>query len=165
MLIQFQPPAMCRVTNQQTRLPRATSSLALNASRDGWGIHTLLGQPVPVHHQEHHSQDAASAIRNLGYIGYIHLKQQQEPNRSTKVLAQGSGSTAVCRGKCPHSSQCSVAGGECGMGVLLVINSHLCSACDSFMLAPCVNFKVHLFRKTLFQGKALVSPSSQCTTG
>jgi len=35
MLIQFQPPAMCRVANQQTRLPRATSSLALNASRDG----------------------------------------------------------------------------------------------------------------------------------
>ena len=34
MLIQFQPPAMCRVTNQQPRLPRATSSLALNASRD-----------------------------------------------------------------------------------------------------------------------------------
>ena len=35
MLMQFQPPAMCRVANQQTRLPRATSSLALNASRDG----------------------------------------------------------------------------------------------------------------------------------
>ena len=35
MIIQFQPPAMCRVTNQQTRLPRATSSLALNACRDG----------------------------------------------------------------------------------------------------------------------------------
>jgi len=35
MTIWFQPPAMCRVTNQQTRLPRATSSLALNASRDG----------------------------------------------------------------------------------------------------------------------------------
>jgi len=35
MLIQFQPPAMCRVANQQPRLPRATSSLALNASRDG----------------------------------------------------------------------------------------------------------------------------------
>ena len=35
MLIQFQPPAMCRVANQQTRLPRATSSLALNASRNG----------------------------------------------------------------------------------------------------------------------------------
>ena len=35
MLIQFQPPAMCSVSNQQTRLPRATSSLALNASRDG----------------------------------------------------------------------------------------------------------------------------------
>ena len=33
MLIQFQPPVM--VTNQQPRLPRATSSLALNASRIG----------------------------------------------------------------------------------------------------------------------------------
>jgi len=45
MTIWFQSPAMCRVTNQQTRLPRATSSLALNASRV-WGIHSLLGQPV-----------------------------------------------------------------------------------------------------------------------
>jgi len=35
MLTQFQPPAMCRVANQQARLPRATSSLALNACRDG----------------------------------------------------------------------------------------------------------------------------------
>jgi len=35
MLMQFQPPAMCRVANQQPRLPRATSSLALNACRDG----------------------------------------------------------------------------------------------------------------------------------
>ena len=35
MIIQFQPPAVGRVTNRQTRLPRATSSLALNASRDG----------------------------------------------------------------------------------------------------------------------------------
>ena len=33
---------MCRVTNQQTRLPRATSSLALNASRDGAST-TYLG--------------------------------------------------------------------------------------------------------------------------
>ena len=33
--IWFQPPAMCRVAKHQTRLPRATSSLALNASRDG----------------------------------------------------------------------------------------------------------------------------------
>jgi len=35
MLTQSQPPAMCRVANQQPRLPRATSSLALNACRDG----------------------------------------------------------------------------------------------------------------------------------
>jgi len=32
---QIQPPAMCRVANDQPRLPRATSSLALNASRGG----------------------------------------------------------------------------------------------------------------------------------
>jgi len=32
---QFQPSATCRVTNQQPRLPRATSSLASNACRDG----------------------------------------------------------------------------------------------------------------------------------
>ena len=31
MIIEFQPPfAMCRVANHQPRLPRATSSLALN---------------------------------------------------------------------------------------------------------------------------------------
>jgi len=41
MLIQFQPPAMCRVANQQPRLPRATSSLALNACRDGASTATL----------------------------------------------------------------------------------------------------------------------------
>jgi len=35
VLSPFQPPAMCRVANQQPRLPRATSSLALNACRDG----------------------------------------------------------------------------------------------------------------------------------
>jgi len=40
---------MCRVANHQTRLPRATSSLALNASRDG-GIHHLLGQAFPMCH-------------------------------------------------------------------------------------------------------------------
>jgi len=35
VLIEFQPPATCRVTNHQPRLLRATSSLALNACRDG----------------------------------------------------------------------------------------------------------------------------------
>lgn len=35
LIIKFQPPpAMCRVTNHLTRLPRATSSLTLNASRN-----------------------------------------------------------------------------------------------------------------------------------
>jgi len=38
VLIYFPPPAMCRVANQQPRLPRATSSLALNASKDGASI-------------------------------------------------------------------------------------------------------------------------------
>jgi len=31
VLIQFQPPAMCRAANQQARLPRATSSLEVAA--------------------------------------------------------------------------------------------------------------------------------------
>ena len=50
------PPAMCRVANQQPRLPRATSSLALNACRDGastapWATcsvrHHPLGEKLP----------------------------------------------------------------------------------------------------------------------
>jgi len=38
---------MCRVANQQPRLPRATSSLALNACRDGASTASLgnLGYP------------------------------------------------------------------------------------------------------------------------
>ena len=32
VLISFQPPAMCRVTNQQTRLSRATSSLDVDVN-------------------------------------------------------------------------------------------------------------------------------------
>jgi len=44
VLIQFQPPAVCRVANQQPRLPRATSSLASNACRDGAST-ASLGNP------------------------------------------------------------------------------------------------------------------------
>ena len=57
MIIQFQPPAMCRAANHQPRLPRATSSLALNACRDGastaslgnlWTVrHHPLGEKLP----------------------------------------------------------------------------------------------------------------------
>jgi len=42
VIILFQPPAMCRVANEQTRLPRATSSLALNVSSNGAST-TFLG--------------------------------------------------------------------------------------------------------------------------
>ena len=54
MLIQFQPPAMCRVTNQQPRLPRAASSLALNACRDGASTASLgnLFSASPPYHGE-----------------------------------------------------------------------------------------------------------------
>ena len=42
-------PGWMRATNlhisYQPRLPRAPSNLALNTSRDGWGIHSLSGQP------------------------------------------------------------------------------------------------------------------------
>jgi len=58
---QFQPPAMCRGANQQPRLPRATSSLALNACRDGASTASLgnlgtvrhhpLGEKLPPHIQ------------------------------------------------------------------------------------------------------------------
>jgi len=60
MLIPFQPPTICRGTNQQPRLPRATSSLALNACRDGastppWATcsvrHHPLGEKLPPHIQ------------------------------------------------------------------------------------------------------------------
>jgi len=41
-------PATGRATNfhisYQPRLPRAPSNLALNTSRDGWGIHSFSGQ-------------------------------------------------------------------------------------------------------------------------
>jgi len=47
--LQFHPPAMCRVANQQPRLPRATSSLALNASRDGAST-ASLGNLFQCHH-------------------------------------------------------------------------------------------------------------------
>ena len=50
MLIQFQPPAVCGVANQQTRLPRATSSLALDACRDGASTASLgTGPKGPTH--------------------------------------------------------------------------------------------------------------------
>ena len=41
VIIEFHPPAMYRPANQQTRLSRATSSLALNASRDGTSTASL----------------------------------------------------------------------------------------------------------------------------
>ena len=47
---QFQPPAMCRVANQQPRLPRATSSLALNACRDGASTASLGNLGTVCHH-------------------------------------------------------------------------------------------------------------------
>ena len=48
-IMNLQPPATGRATSFhiscQPRLPRASSSLALNTSRDGRGIHSLSGQP------------------------------------------------------------------------------------------------------------------------
>jgi len=41
-ITEFQSPAMCRVANHQIRLPRTTSSLAFNVSRDGAST-TCLG--------------------------------------------------------------------------------------------------------------------------
>ena len=60
VLIQFQPPAVCRVTNQQPRLPRATSSLAwmppgMGHPQPPWATcsvrHHPLGEKLPPHIQ------------------------------------------------------------------------------------------------------------------
>jgi len=60
MIIWFQPPAMCRVANQQPRLPRATSSLASMPAGMGhpqppWATcsvrHRPLGEKLPPHIQ------------------------------------------------------------------------------------------------------------------
>jgi len=56
---QFQPPAMCRVANQQPRLPRATSSLALNACRDGASTASLDKVHCCICNTAHHQRIAA----------------------------------------------------------------------------------------------------------
>jgi len=40
-------PCYVQVTNQQTRLPRATSSLVLNASREASGAHAVVRFCIP----------------------------------------------------------------------------------------------------------------------
>ena len=62
VLIQFQPPAMCRVANQQPRLPRATSSLASNACRDGAST-ASLGKLLPFHSTSSSKLDVKNPLR------------------------------------------------------------------------------------------------------
>jgi len=66
------PPAMCRVTNHLTRLPRATSSLALNASRDGAFYHSIF----------YHSSlcKAEKATILVGNLHCFHLHKSKGPN-------------------------------------------------------------------------------------
>ena len=63
MIIEFQPPpAMCRVANHQTRLPRATSGLACHAmarheqrycnAKSALHIHHHTALLLPVHRRE-----------------------------------------------------------------------------------------------------------------
>jgi len=68
MIIGFQPPAMCRVANQQTRLPRATSSLALNASRDGAST-ASLGNLDP-----YGSLPSQIILRLINILGFANLE-------------------------------------------------------------------------------------------
>ena len=68
MITQFLPPATCRVANQQTRLPRATSSLALNACRDG---------------------ASTASLGNLGTVRHHPLGEKLSPNiHTTPFLSQ-----------------------------------------------------------------------------
>ena len=69
MIISFQPPAMCRVANQQPRLPRATSSLALNASRDGAST-ASLGDPTLLEGSELHIEEYE--LRSLGFLSELY---------------------------------------------------------------------------------------------
>ena len=55
---------MCRVANHQTRLPRATSSLALDASRDGAST-TSLGNPFQC--------DTTLCVKNFLLISNLNL--------------------------------------------------------------------------------------------
>ena len=66
MVIEFQSPTMCRVANHQTRLPRATSSLALNASSNGAST-TSLGNLF---------QCVTTCVKNFLLISNLNLLSQ-----------------------------------------------------------------------------------------
>jgi len=72
----FQPPAMCRVTNQQPRLPRATSSLASNACRDGAStasLGNLFSASPPLGERKNDVSEPAVFI--LFYTGQLGVKK------------------------------------------------------------------------------------------
>jgi len=61
---------MCRIASQQTRLPRATSSLALKASRDGAFL-PYRTCPIPKEEPEVKGLDEPFPHLQLRHAGYV----------------------------------------------------------------------------------------------
>ena len=75
---------MCRVANQQPRLPRATSSLALNAFRDGASTASLGNLGTVRHHPLR--EKIPHRIIEMGMLIFIMLLMLQ--NYQTKALGK-----------------------------------------------------------------------------
>ena len=80
--IQFQPPAMCSIANHQTRLPRATSSLALNASRNGASTASL--------------GNLFSASHSLTVLLFFFCRYTQESSETPAMLSSSDLVILVC---------------------------------------------------------------------
>jgi len=88
-IIWLQPPAMCRVTNQQTRLPRATSSLALNASRDGASTASLgnLFQLSAFFTHFPHGETLSSMEAPSSPTPFHNMEDQRGPTKEVQVYS------------------------------------------------------------------------------
>ena len=97
-LVSPPPPAMCRVTNHQTRLPRATSSLALNAYRDGASTTSLgnLFQCVTTCCVQTAFGDDSAIICTLNVWKDLSLPHQALPEDHIKLLPWSNSEIQSC---------------------------------------------------------------------
>jgi len=82
---------MCRVTNHQTRLPRVTSSLAWNASRDGvlfWDVQGLCsGFALVRRERDAHSAEGWSSAPVCSTSQSLQGKVTEDDNKEDKAAA------------------------------------------------------------------------------
>jgi len=69
VIISFQPPAMCRVTNHQTRLPRATSSLEMVLPGNGAAIKSFYLRGEKLFHGSLFNSPSSIVFQGCGMIG------------------------------------------------------------------------------------------------